>query len=815
MPSVTVRVPDSIRKSGYIDAQLTASVKARLAAILTRVDIWEPSPPIPEVSAHANIWLNAADEQRLRALGAPRNLSVGETITALLVADADQWKRPVMGVPAPPAFTCSQDLSRVLERLKLEPRDEQARFFKGLQKITDLQDQGSSKLSRVLFAEAGTGVGKTLAYLSAIHAFLKKNKTAQVGIAVPSHALMDQLMREWRRIQDALGEPVATVALIGQGEFVSVQALEAIRLNLSMDDAQVADQIQKWMDKGGPCAADGVIRHAWTVAGLRLAAPDFRHIEDVTLVMRDTDEDPGFRSYKNQWATLPNSSLMVCSHAMLASLVRQRIVAQSRALKGDAEVKEATAAWKALTSVNREKRLYEVLNEIYACSDCEDGLDRLPNLDLLVVDEAHTLEDAFNLVLSQNISLWSMKKDLDRLHQSDPRHVTKGAITAMNDLWHRLQRSPQASVDNALILHADDKQCLVEINDILQGVLKVGKKKIADNAAYRRLFQIARSIQMAVIAGDKYEGSIGAMIDWSPDRKWPRLMVGRMSVARELNYLWTAVAQRSILVSGTLYEELPQVSCETARRSLSVPIDQVMTMEPVVAPWQYTPVTVCVAADIRAPDGRVKFLRPTLKNKSTNAEIEAYAMQHAFWMEDVARYLLDAHQSAAGGMLILGTAYADVAAIAQLVGKNTKETILVHEAGVALATLRKKYLDLARDGQRPFLFAVGGAWTGFDLHLDCNPNALTDLVILNAPFGAISRSLARENRVRRPGGIFEIVGLMVVLVRQGIGRLVRSPQTPANRRIHWLDPRIHQLTMAAMFNPVKRLFAKYKQIIVS
>jgi len=87
-------------------------------------------------------------------------------------------------------------------------------------------------------------------------------------------------------------------------------------------------------------------------------------------------------------------------------------------------------------------------------------------------------------------------------------------------------------------------------------------------------------------------------------------------------------------------------------------------------------------------------------------------------------------------------------------------------------------------------------------------------VILNAPFGAVSRTLAREARLRQKRGFHDLVAQVTVLVRQGIGRIVRSPDTPANRRIHWLDARIHQASTAGMLNPVKRALAKYKQIYV-
>jgi len=68
--------------------------------------------------------------------------------------------------------------------------------------------------------------------------------------------------------------------------------------------------------------------------------------------------------------------------------------------------------------------------------------------------------------------------------------------------------------------------------------------------------------------------------------------------------------------------------------------------------------------------------------------------------------------------------------------------------------------------------------------------------------------------MRHKRGFGELVAQVTVLVRQGIGRLVRSPDTPANRRIHWLDAKIHQPGTAGLLNPVKRVFAKYQQITV-
>jgi CRISPR type IV-associated DEAD/DEAH-box helicase Csf4 len=838
MPSVTVRIPDSLRKSGYIAIPLAGSAKSRLTGILSQPDLTPPKAPVPEISAHVNFWINGPEKERLHALGESQGLSIGETITALLVREEGLWKGPVKS--AAKEVACDPYLAKVLKHSKRSQRVEQCRFYDCLKPLIE----SDLKLPKVLFAEAGTGIGKTLAYLTSVHAYLSENRVTQAAVAVPTHALMDQVLQEWRKVEDAVG-PMATVPVIGQNEFVSVQALELMLQALDESDepkdVQTCTEIRKWMKAGGPAAPNAVIRHSWTIGALRLAATAFANLDDVTLANRETDEDAGFESYKSQWERIPASRLIVFSHAMLASLVRKRLSMQASALKDTRTVKKAKAKslksdrislaqWKAMPSSEREVGLYKVLNQIYADARIDDGLDMLPNIDLLVVDEAHTLEDSFDMVLSQNISIKSLKFELEKLSLSNPKQVPQKSVKAIEEIWKSLQGSSTfdrlGKGAGPIFLQDDNKQCLIDLNNALSPLIKINKAELLSIPGFRRVCHIARSLEFAVEVGDRYKGSLGVMIDWSPTRKWPRLLIGRMSVARELDYLWTAVARRSILVSGTLYEEVPQLSCESARKSLSVPFDSMMTTEPIFASWQTRPVTICRVALTYDPDGRARFVRPVLdvKNLTDAKEIGArelnYSKAHLNWICDVSKYLLKAHRVSEGGMMILGTAFDDINAIAEYFKETDIKkygAVLVQRPGIPLGNLRKEFLQAAEDGMKPILMAVGGAWTGFDLYSSVNPNALTDLAILNAPFGAVSRSLVRAHRGRNSnnGGILEVVALMLILVRQGIGRLVRSPDTPDNRRIHWLDARIHMPFKAAQYNPIKRYFAKYKQLEVS
>lgn len=154
MPSVTVRIPDSLRTSGYIGEPINTKAKARLSAILTRHDLVLGPQPLKEVAVHANFWLNAADEARLAELGKPQDMSVGETITALLVQDAELQAARNASPPLAAPLGCPESLSRALLSLGLTERPEQTQFYRALQKLTESDDlQGRT----VLMAEAGTG----------------------------------------------------------------------------------------------------------------------------------------------------------------------------------------------------------------------------------------------------------------------------------------------------------------------------------------------------------------------------------------------------------------------------------------------------------------------------------------------------------------------------------------------------------------------------------------------------------------------------------------------------------------------------------
>ena len=921
MPSVTLRVTDSMRVSGWIEQEkdkVSASAKARLVEILSEKDIPVPRPRGDQPGMNTNFWLSTADHGRLMAMSQrlPDTPSVGDLISQLLVAAFEAWVRgqsekkcaemTSAGTSAGAAAGATADpvsalLQAALAKVNRSMRKEQASLTKVFAAFTGQNTGQKAVAHQVLFAEAGTGVGKTAAYLAGAAEFLQSNAGSRVFVAVPTFALANQVLREWEVIRAALSAACDTMALIGQGEFVSELAIQSL-LNeeIETDFGPVSDAqfgaIRAWMDAGAPCAPDALIRHAWTMTGLMHACPEFAHGKLVSLDNRTDDEDVGFKAYQAQWAKMGSAHLVVCTHAMVASLVRRRLYAQSRFMRDDEQYQAEVSKWReaaskarkdakgevgveeatskkapkktkaakqaelalmveqsdqigeAVATLNsgpakeREKRLYEITNAIYGDRAGDIGLDVLPNIDMLIVDEGHLLEDAFAAVFSQDISLLVLQRDAERLSAEYPGAMGAGGLAQLKEVIQVCKTVREASVDQVLALDLGRDSVMEKLTVALESFLTPKKQSsvtkvtaIKSSSTYRRLAGIARGMRLVIESGSTLSNgnaSMAAVMHWSPSRGFPRINVGRLNCSRELHYLWQVVSGRAIVVSGTLYELFPAPSCETMRRSLAVPVESLVTMNPIHAAWQITPVTLCKIGLMHAADGRVKFLRPRREEKAAAAKSSvepgavetgvvvggSYAAAQRAWAKDVCGYIADAHTSAAGGALVLGTAYADILMVAEMlrgVPDMAKVPVLAQAPGVSLAGLRVKFLELVRQGQRPVLLAVGSAWTGFDIYDEAHPDALTDLFILNAPFGVIRRTVSRMLRMSRKTGNFETSLQVLILVRQAFGRLVRSPETPHNRRIHWLDPRINQTNMIGMLASVVRFLGNYKSITVS
>lgn len=802
MPSLMIRIADAMRVEGYMpssNAELARAAKAKLAGILASPEAAAlDDKPIPRASVHASIWVSAVEAERLEALVGATGMSPGETASALLLRDFDDWLQARKAPLHSPKAVQDDSLHRALTRRGSQPREEQLSMLMALRKL----DAGEPP--KVLFCEAGTGTGKTMAYLAYIIDHLKAEPCARAMVAAPSFGLLAQIGMELATFGD---EAPAAVFLAGQNEWISKAALQDIVAERGSTLAPEQDSsLRAWLVNGG----DGS-RPAWSMASLLAACPAFPFADDVTVIQRHDDEDPGWKAYEGQFDRAANARLVVLTHAMLANLTKRRLFAQARALRGDTEIQALLEKWHRTPADEREQRFYEVMNAAMMQGDSDAGCDRLPDVDLLVIDEAHVIEDAFANAFGEYISMRALVQLVQQLH-SEHAVFASGALVDLQSLEEECRRAASA-FGNDESFDLSDSDILRRLSSAIQ-VATTPKKSAGKSAsaaaltsrAAQRLLAIKRICDLITASSGQ---QMAGYMHWSPLRDYPRLSLGRLRLDRELHYLWTVVAKRTALVSGTIYEEIPRPSCEGVRKALAVPFNAMVTVSPIHARWQIDPVTLMIAADVATAAGRKRLVRPP----ANLAEPERTRLREA-WINDVCSYIVDAHASAAGGLMVLGTAFEDIAAVHEKLHAIGLQ-LITQKPGVRVDGLRNEFLCASKNKTRPILLAVGAAWTGFDLHDPLNPDALTDLVILNAPLGVFNRTVARLRRASQSSGHFEISAQALTLVRQAVGRLVRSPDTPHNRRIHWLDARIHDQKMKGVLASITRFLARYKTVSVA
>lgn len=606
------------------------------------------------------------------------------------------------------------------------------------------------------------------------------------------------------------------MVVLGQREFVSRDALA--RVLEEHPEAGGADAARRWLNLNGPPTKDDPLGHHWLARSLRQYTDQQWDLSDHVHLESDTPaDDPGMLAYRQQFTSTRDTPLVFCTHAMLATEVRLRTALATKAYidsTGKTAGEAAWAEWGALEKEEQQRaRVWELRNDLIQPM-LEDDPGRLPRIGLLIVDEAHLLEQSFAQAFASGASISRMMTTLRKLKQEAKDLVKAQELEELHDVWTTLRAVGQRRNTDAVSVDEAPELALAvgTVRTILGRILA---RKSAKRESVRRglslLKEVSTSLQLAAQAPAGRMG-MSTRVSWSPNEHWPSIQVGRYDVSRELDFLWSlAVQDRSVLVSATLYDDFTQSGIEGIRRILAVRSSAGRYLPPVRPRWLYDPVQLHLVADTSHPDGLKRFRRPTQRDKLNEVE---YEEQLERWRNDLTQYICHAYTSAAGGMLVLMTSHAERAELAARLQPHIPTGLLVvQHDGAPIDALRARFKELSAAGGRPCMLAVGAGWTGLDLSDTDSPadqdNLLTDLVIPTAPIGT-NRSLTHEWR-RQISGVMPEFTATSMMFRQGIGRLVRRDGLPLNRRLHFLDSRIHESAWAPFFKPIRKALEPYSR----
>jgi ATP-dependent DNA helicase DinG len=617
-----------------------------------------------------------------------------------------------------------------------------------LRAVTTALSQGNH-----LLVEAGTGTGKSFAYLVPAALWAMQNN-ARVIISTNTINLQDQLIqKDIPDLRAALGLELHASVLKGRANYLCPRRLEMMRLRGpdSADEMRVLAKVLVWLmdsDSGdrneinlnGPAERD-----VWN----RISAED-EGCTNETCVKRTGGACPFYRSRQ----AAQSSHLLVVNHALLLS-------------------------------------------------DVATGSRVLPDYDYLIVDEAHHLEAATTSALSFKVS----QGDVDRLLR-ELGGSSSGVLGRYLAAVHELLRPSDFALLNQLVQRATD--LAFRLDNLSGHFFHAIDQFLAEQREGRPVGLYAQQVRIQPATRTLPSWTDVEMV-WDEARETASLLLNVLAqLAQSTGEALADMPENLEDAMGNLssiYRRLAEVETNLTGLVSKPEVDKIywveinpngnrLTLQ--VAPlnigplmeqylWHEKTSVILTSATLTA-NGEFDYLR----NRLNADEADELALGSPFDYESAALlYLVNdipepadtsGHQRAVehglvnlakatgGRMLVLFTSYAQLKRTSQAIGGQLSDAgITVYEQGEGASA--NTLLETFRGSDHAVLLGTRAFWEGVDIPGE----ALSVLVIVKLPFDVPSDPIvaARSETFDDPFSEYSLPEA-ILRFRQGFGRLIRT-----------------------------------------
>jgi ATP-dependent DNA helicase DinG len=607
--------------------------------------------------------------------------------------------------------------------------------------------------SRHLLVEAGTGTGKSFAYLVPAALWSVQNG-ARVVVSTNTINLQDQLIKkDIPDLRAALNLDLQACVLKGRANYLCPRRLEILRQRgpETADELRVLAKVLVWLHQGGSGDRNEinlngpVERDVWN----RISAED-EGCTNETCIKRTGGACPFYRARQ----AAQSAHLLVVNHALLLS-------------------------------------------------DVVTGSRVLPDYDYLIVDEAHHLESATTNALSFRASQGDVERLMRELGGS-----SSGALGRYLSAVHALVKPSELAAFDQLVQRATDQAFRFE--NLARRFFQAVDSFLAEQREGRPIGQYPQ--QERILPATRTQPAWTEVeIAWDEAGETCRVLLATLaqliqSTGEALTEL-TDELEDALGTLGNVFRRLTEIEANLTALVSKPDAGKIYWVEVnpngnrltlQVAPLHIGPLmeqylwhekaSVILTSATLAANGEFDYLR----NRLNADEADELALGSPFDYENAALLYVandvpepsdvNGHQRAVehnlvslaratgGRMLVLFTSYAQLKRTSQAIAAPlARHGILVYEQGEGASA--NTLLETFRGAERAVLLGTRAFWEGVDIPGE----ALSVLVIVKLPFDVPTDPIvaARSETFEDPFNEYSLPEA-ILRFRQGFGRLIRT-----------------------------------------